>query len=547
MQGFHFWQFIAGIAIFVYAMSLIETSLKNLAGRSFKKFLQKQSKSKFKMLVSSTVVTALLQGSSVVLLMILSFVGAGLLNMRGALAAAMGSNLGTTFVNWVIAIVGFKIDFNVISFPILGIALLGLLLSSRNTKLFHTTHFLIGFALIFISLEWLKGSMDKSIAQNLVGISDVHYLAFIPIGIIITAIIQSSSVTMAVTLSALYNQWIPFESAVAIVIGSEVGTTLKFLVGSVGAVSDKKRVAWGNFLLNLFTMILAASLMRPIIYFLNGVMYVTDPLIELVLFQTSINLLSIILLFPLLGFVAHKLDKFFEEDLSHRLTSYIRKKDTALPGDALELAEKETIHLMNEIIKMNKEILDIHDDKNESWLKNIKRFNSDSSSFTLTYLNLKMLHGEILEYLIEIPKTDMSESEVEKTGKLIHINRHILRSAKNLKDIRHNLEEFELTSNDTLFDALQNAKSKAKEFYTLFQEHASDPSRITPQMIENLMNHNRIHYDSSIAEMLQLLKENKIKELDSSNLLNVYREMYSSSKALIQALADIRDIEAEEA
>jgi phosphate:Na+ symporter len=546
MQGFHFWQFIAGIAIFMYSMTLIETSIKNLAGRSFKKFLQRQSKSKFKMLVSSTVVTALLQGSSVILLMILSFVGAGLLNMRGALAAVMGSNLGTTFVNWVIAIVGFKIDFNVISFPILGIALLGLLLASRNTKLYHTTHLLIGFALIFISLEWLKGSMDKSFAQNLVGINDVHYLAFIPIGILITAIIQSSSVTMAVTLSALYNQWIPFESAVAIVIGSEVGTTLKFLLGSVGAVSDKKRVAWGNFLLNVFTMILAATLMHPIIFFINSILNVTDPLIDLVLFQTSINFLSILLFYPLLGFAAKVLDRFFKDELSHQLTNYIQKKETLLPGDALELAEKETIHLLNEIIKMNKEILGLHDDKNESWIKNIKRFTSDASSFTLTYLNLKMLHGEILEYLIEIPKMDMTESEVEKTGKLININRHILRSAKNLKDIRHNLDEFELSSNDSLFDALQNAKRKAKEFYTLFQEHSGDPSRITPQMIDKLMNHNRIHYDSSIAEMLQLLKENKIKELDSSNLINVYREMYSSSKALIQALADIRDIEMEE-
>ncbi len=546
MQGFHFWQFIAGIAVFVYAMSLIETSLKSLSGRSFKKFLQKQSKSKVKMLLSSTVVTAFLQSSSVVLLMVLSFVGAGLINMRGALAAVLGCNLGTTLDSWVIALVGFKINFSLLSYPILGLALLGLLFSRKNTKLYHTTLFLIGFAFIFISLEWLKGSIDKSFQNDLSGLSHLHYLAFIPIGFIITAVIQSSSVTIAITLTALYNQLIPFESAAAIVIGSELGTTLKFLIGSIGGVSDKKRVAWGNFILNFVTMILAAFFLNPLISLIHNSFSIRDPMIALVVFQTGINLMAIIVFLPLLGILANFLNRIFKEDLKDRLTNYIRKTDPALPGDALELAEKETIHLMNETIELNKNILDIHDDKQEGWIQNIKNINSDSSSFSVTYEKIKMLHGEILEYITEIPKSDMSESEVERTGKLININRHILRSAKNLKDILHNLEEFDATVNDSLFQILVRVKFKEKEFYNLFQNLLNDSSEIDSATIDKLINNNRLQYDSSMTEMLQFLKENKISELDSSNLLNVYREIYSSNKALIRALADIRDIDAED-
>ena len=157
-----------------------------------------------------------------------------------------------------------------------------------------------------------------------------------------------------------------------------------------------------------------------------------------------------------------------------------------------------------------------------------------------------MLHGEILEYITEIPKSDMSESEVERTGKLININRHILRSAKNLKDILHNLEEFDATVNDSLFQILVRVKFKEKEFYNLFQNLLNDSSEIDSATIDKLINNNRLQYDSSMTEMLQFLKENKISELDSSNLLNVYREIYSSNKALIRALADIRDIDAED-
>lgn len=544
MQGFHFWQFIAGIAVFVYAMFLIEISVKNLAGRSFKKFLQKQSKSLVKMLAASTIVTALLQSSSVVLLMVLSFVGAGLLNMRGALAAVLGSNLGTTLDSWVIALVGFKINFSALSYPILGVALLGLLFSKKNTKLYHATNFLIGFAFIFIALEWLKGSVDKSLGNELMALNKLHYLVFIPIGFLITAVIQSSSVTIALTLTSLHNQLIPFESAAAIVIGSELGTTLKFLIGSIGGISDKKRVAWGNFFLNFVTMLAAAIVLQPLIYLIQNKFQILDPLIALVVFQTGINLLSIVIFLPFLGFIAKFLERFFKEELSEKLTLFIRKTDKVLPEYALELAEKETIHLMNETIELNKEILGLNENKPEGLIQNIKNLNSDSSSITLKYENLKLLHGEILEYITEIPKTELSDSELERTGTLFNIIRHILRAAKNVKDILHNLEDFDATPNDSLFDTLLQIKSKVKEFYELFQKLLAQPENITLEILDNLISNNRQQYDYSISEMLSLLKDNKISELDSTNLLNVYREIYSSNKALIRALAEIKDIDA---
>jgi phosphate:Na+ symporter len=546
MQSFHIWQFIAGIAVFIYAMSMIENSLKNLAGRSFKKYLQKQSKRKFKMMLSSTIVTAFLQSSSVVLLMVLSFVGAGLLNLRGALAAVLGSNLGTTLDSWVIALIGFKIDFSAISYPVLAISLIGLLLSGKNTKLYQLTQFFIGFAFIFISLEWLKSSVDKTIESDLLGLSHLPYLAFLPIGFLITAIIQSSSVTIAITLTSLYNHLIPFESAAAIVIGSELGTTVKFLLGSIGGISDKKRVAWGNFILNLVTLILAALFLFPLIYLIQNIFYIQDPMIALVVFQTSINLLSILLFFPFLGVLANFLERRFKDDSANQLTLFIRKADPALPGDPLELAEKETIHLMNETIELNREILGIHKEKKEGWIQNLKKFASDSTSYALNYGKIKMLHGEILEYITEFPKSELSETEMVRIGKLVHINRHILRSAKNIKDIIHNLEEFESTANDYLFNLLLNIKSKQKKFYGLFQTHLNETTALNPDTIDHLMTNNRKQYDALISEMLQFLKENKIKELDSSNLINVFREMYSSNKALIQALGDIHDIDLED-
>ncbi len=543
-KGFHFWQFLAGITMFVYAMTLIESSIKNLAGRSFKKYLQKQSKNKLKSVVAGTVVTAFLQSSSVVLIMVLSFVGAGLMNLRGALAVALGSNLGTTMDSWVIAIVGFKINFDIISYPLLGISLLGLLSVRKATKFYEATKFLIGFAFIFIGLEWLKNCFVNPTGNILTSFDNLHYIWFIPIGFFFTALIQSSSATIAILLTALYNNLIPFENAAAIVIGSELGTTLKFLISSFGGIPDKKRVAYGNFIINFITMILAAFMIKPLIWIIQDKISVDDKLISLVFFQSGINIISILIFFPLLGFLANLLERKFKEDLSDPLAKFISKNKIDTTFDALKIAEKETANLINHIIFLNKHLLGIQEYKKTSLLNNLKELRTGSPSFSETYKRKKILQGEILEYITEIPETEMSEMEFERAGKIININRHIIRSAKNLKDIHHNLLEFAQTVNDYLFLHYEKIKESEREFYNEFQNMVTLPDeKIILDLANNLNNKNRIQYDLFIEKTITKLKEKKINELDSSNLLNVHHEIYSSNKALIKALADIIEID----
>jgi phosphate:Na+ symporter len=542
MQEFNFWQFMAGISVFVFAMSLVESSLKNLAGRSFKKFLQRQSRNKLKMIAASTLVTAVLQSSSVVLLMLLSFVGAGLISMSGALAAMLGSNLGTTLANWVIVLVGFKTNLTSVSYPVLAVALIGLLASRKNTRLYYLTTFLVGFAFIFISLGWLKDSAVQSIQGVLGDVGQWHYLVFVPLGFLVTAVIQSSSVTMVIALVALHNQLIPFESAVAIVIGAELGTTLKFLIGSVGGIPDKKRVAWGNFMLNFVTLIIATVFLQPFVYLVQQVFRIADPLMGLVVFQTSINLFSIFIFYPLLGVFAKFLDRFFR-DSDDDITYYIRKKAIALPDDALELAVKETIHLMNEAMQLNERLVGVADERRTDWISSLKIYAFDAASSNESYHRLKMLQGEILEYVTEIPKDEMTKAELDQVGRLINITRHILRSAKNLKDIRHNLDEFESSANDNLFSLFSNVRTGVLDFYKEFRLLIKEPDKVNAEKVDALATRNRRQYEEAIAGMLVLLKEKKISELDSSSLLNVYHEVYASEKALIRALADLKDLD----
>jgi Na+/phosphate symporter len=174
----------------------------------------------------------------------------------------------------------------------------------------------------------------------------------------------------------------------------------------------------------------------------------------------------------------------------------------------------------------------------------IKKLNAESSGNSMSYEEIKLLQGEILEYITEIPKSDLTENEISRTGKIITIVRYLLRSVKNIKDIRHNIEDFDTSVSDDIYKVLSHVRSKESQFYDYYLDLLNGTKNITAEQINELNIENSKYFDNAISEMLQLLKEDKISELESSNLMNVYREIYSSNKALIGALGDIENVEA---
>ena len=130
-----FWRLLAGLGMFLYGMFHLEDAMKQLDGRGFKLFLKKHSKKKFSAIFSGTIVTGILKSSSIVNLMVLFFVGAGMLSMRNALGVALGANIGGTFNSWLIALLEFKVDMGKFTLPIIGIAGIGLIVF-KNKKMF---------------------------------------------------------------------------------------------------------------------------------------------------------------------------------------------------------------------------------------------------------------------------------------------------------------------------------------------------------------------------------------------------------------------------
>jgi phosphate:Na+ symporter len=546
MADMNWWQLFAGVAVFIFAMSLLEDSLKNLAGRPFKKFLQRQTSHKFRAIVAGTFVTAVLQSSSVVLLMVLSFVGAGVMSMRNAMSVSFGANLGTTVSSWVVALLGFKIELDAVAYPILVVFLLIKILLPSNNNMKYLTHFIMGFSLLFIGLEWMKTSVSGIVDASFISsFADLSPYLFIVAGLVITAVIQSSSATMAITLTALHGSIIPFESAACVVIGSELGTTIKILIGAWTGDTDKKRVAVGNVIFNVVITVLSTLFLYPLIHLIREIFKVGDPLIALVAFQSIINCGTIVIFYPFMEKFGNYLERLFKDDKDVSTTKYINIQDKQLTEDTLGLTAKETVRLLLHTIKLNSKILGLDDvaGKEESWLVNVRKFAFEPQSADEGYITLKQLHGDILEFLVGINKEELKPDEIVQIGKLITITRSIMRAAKNIKDIQHNIREVAASANDTFNELLMRLQQQEIAFYTTLQNLMSHAEKVNNvEEIEQLQLQNKATQENDVSNILVLLNKQLITDVDSSTLLNVYREIYSSNKALLTAVANLKDL-----
>ncbi|HQW47773.1 MAG TPA: Na/Pi symporter, partial [Chitinophagaceae bacterium] len=314
---------LSGIGLFMFAMYLIEESLKNLSGRNFKIFLKKITKNNLGAAFGGAVVTGILQSSSMVSLMVLAFVGAGIFTMKNAIAIILGANLGTTLDSWIVATLGFNMDIEIIAYPIIFIGGFLLLSLGKRNAIKYLSFFMLGFGLLFIGLGFMKDAMELQVQTfDFAQYASMPSIFFLGIGFVITLLVQSSSVTMALTLSALHFGAIDFASAAAIVLGSETGTTIKIMLSAIGGNAAKKRVVLGNFIFNIIITLLAFLFLKPILHFIQEVLNVKNPLLALVTFSTCINLAGLFLFLPFLGPYTTFLTRFFKET-NHTLASFI--------------------------------------------------------------------------------------------------------------------------------------------------------------------------------------------------------------------------------
>lgn len=409
-----------GLGLFILAIGLMTDGLKAAAGSSLRHILSNWTKTPARGIFSGFLMTAIVQSSSAVTVASLGFVNAGLLNMRQVLGVIFGANIGTTMTGWLVAILGFKLNIEAFALPLVGLGML-FKLSQQQGRLAAVGQTLVGFGLFFIGIGVLKDAFDgvmqsfpisQFAAEGVGGI-----LVYLLVGIITTVLTQSSSASIALTITAAGSGMIEIYSAGAMVIGANIGTTSTAAFAAIGATSAAKRAAAAQVLFNLVTAVIAL-LILPVLFYLiqqfsDALELDADPALSLALFHTLFNFMGILLMYPLIGKLAHWLEKRFrsrEEAESKPL--YLDKNIAQTPALAINA-------LLNELVALQKRLLKLYQEAVYPGHQDIKRFQQQVTV-------IKSLSGHISRFIVELETAALSDETTAQLATMMRVEGYLL-------------------------------------------------------------------------------------------------------------------------
>jgi len=541
-ETFDIWRLLAGLGIFLFGMHLLEDSVKALSGRAFRRVISQYTKGRLRAIGSGVFVTGVVQSSSAVSLMVLAFVGAGILSMENAIAVMMGSNIGTTFTAWVVAFLGFKVSIDSFAFPFLAVAGISLAFSEPGSKPFNLCRFLIGFGFLFLGLNYMKVSVEGfSQSFDLTVFKDYGLWLFLLVGAFLTALMQSSSATIAIILTALNSHLITFDMGAAMVIGANIGTTVTVMLGSLGkGVRAKKIVGVSHLLFNLVTGVIAfvgiGLLVRLVGVFIDTA---SNSVMGLALFHTFFNILGVIIFFPFIGLLGRGLMRVFP----HRrtiLTVYLDRTPVEVVDAAAASLTREIGHLLEECQLYNLRILEIDEKQVFDHVLPFESSLGKKLRLDDLYANIKLLHAEIFAYYAKLQAQKLEEAEVHKLERLVFASRNIMNSIKNFKGISGDFEEFDSSENSYLNRQYSSFRSRLFDLYHELGnigdlENEEDKYRRLLKIFIHIEEEDK----KFIAETMKAVAESEIEEMEIASLLLVNRLFTQSCRLQVFGLKDL--------
>lgn len=427
---FDFLQLIGALGIFIFGMKIFSEGLQKVAGSRLKSVLSGMTRNRVTGVFTGFATTTITQSSTTTTVMAVSFVNAGLLTFVESTGVIMGANIGTTVTAWIVALFGFKMKITPIAMAVIG--LFFAFLFSKNSRLRNIAETMVGFGILFIGLEFIKNGVpdirsNPEILEFLdmfTGFGYASLLIFVVIGTLLTLVMQSSSAATAVTLVMLFEGWISFPLAAAMVLGENIGTTvtanLAAMVGNVHA----KRAARFHLIFNLIGVAWMLAAIYPVMHLIDMVVqnFSTAPVsilsdapearpnatLGLSLFHTSFNILNVILLFAFIPYIVRFIERILPETAGgaddFRL-KYISAGVMTSPALALEQAQKEAQQFAGILNRMHADVDELLFDNKASRSRLLKRIAAAEEA-------TDQLEIEISDYLVRVSENTNLEHDL---------------------------------------------------------------------------------------------------------------------------------------
>jgi phosphate:Na+ symporter len=466
---------LGSLGLFLYGMRMMSEALLEVAGDRMRNILARTTSNRFLGVLTGFSITAVIQSSSATSLMVVSFTSAGLLTLTQAIGVIMGANIGTTVTAWLISILGFKVSMSAISLPLVGVGFLMTL--QKNRKWQHRGYFIIGFAILFIGLQFLKDSVPdiRNHTEILGFLSDytnmgfASVLLFLLIGTSLTLVLQSSSATMALTLLMTYEGWIPFDMAAVMVLGQNIGTTVTANLAALIGNYQAKRAARAHLIFNLLGVCIALLVFNHALIAIDWLTVRIEgasPFVQaaavpvaLSLFHTAFNIVNTILMIGFVNRIAELVIRLVPEEeqpadidqpvfLSPSSLEYPQTGIKALFDESLRLLQNAGYKAITHGLSVHRE--DIH---SGTRLRDVvaRRETVPVDIDELYHKRVKTIYGEILEYATHLQSEfALEEESVETVRNILIADRLLVRTIKRMQPLHDNIVLFMTSGNETI-------------------------------------------------------------------------------------------------
>lgn len=546
---------LGGLGIFIYGMKIMSESLEKAAGDNLKNVISKMTSNRFLGVFTGFLVTAIIQSSSATTVMVVSFVNAGIINLFQAISIIMGANIGTTVTGWIVNITNFKMDIIQLSFiaSFIGVGLM--FFKNDNIKTWGS--FLVGFAILFIGLNFLKESIPKkelttsntiyNFFQLFEGRGYLSIISYVLIGTIFTIILQSSSATMAFTITLINAGYLSTHGGVAMVLGENIGTTITALLASIPANQTAKKAALSHTLFNVIGVcwvllpFVFPNMIKLITFLSSNLPFIfkgSESGVRLAIFHSLFNIMNTSLFIGFVPLYAKFINLIMgktkkEEKFKLQLfsMSLIQTPDLAL------LEAQNQIKNMSIIVKdMFDKTCKLFEEDNE---KKKEAVFSKSKSVKEMEKEIDKYELEISQFIFTLLKQNVSEKSAERINHLLEETRNwewISDSCKNIAKLVKKVKEEENIKFDSKKESdFKNLIKNLLDFFNLIIKNYDSINNFenTKDQGETLEDNINILYKKIRKKIISDISKKKTKSITASiAFMEIIRELEHIGDAL---------------
>ena len=537
---------LSGIAIFIIGMFFMQDGFKQLSGGILEKLLEKFTSNTLYAILTGFLSTSVVQSSTIITLIVVSFLSAELLTLVQAVGIVFGSNIGSTTTAWIVSSLGVDVKISTYAFPMLVFGVVLRFFKSNGVK--GTGNVLLGLGFIFFGISYMKDGFD--IMKNSIDLASyamegyLGIIVYILIGILITVVIQSSAATLAIVITALNADSITYVNAIALAIGANVGTTLTTILASFASNENGKRVALIHFLFNLISATFITIFIFQFIDltdFIAPFLGVSDTNygMKLALFHTIFSVTGVILLTPAISLLVKLSEKLIQKKVSSASKpKYLNQSVLSNPDASLAALRKEIINLYENCQKAMLHALNIHttgltrETLKVQLAKELTIIDTDIDE--IYQKNLKALYSEIVKFS-SFAQENMFDFQHKKVDELKRAAVLLVEVLRDTRDIQRNVNFYLKSKNEYIKEEYNILRKELAEMLIDINTLAlleNDSEQLTQlELIKTELVHNDL---ASSEELDALIRDDKIKATMATSYMNDSATGYSIQKKLVK-------------